>query len=451
MEEKEVIPKIVVKPPGPKAREIIKLDDEYISPSYSRYYPLVISEAKGAMIKDVDGNQYIDFNAGLAVMNVGHCHNRIVEKIKEQSEKFIHYSNTDFYYPQVPELAKMICDITPGNFQKNVFFGNSGTEAIEAGFKLARWYTRRSRVIAFIGGFHGRTFGSLSFTASKIVQRRYFFPLVPSVTHVPYGNCYRCAFKLEYPDCGIWCVGFIDEMVLQKYIPPEEVCGIIFEPIQGEGGYVVPPDEFFPKLKRLADKYELLLIDDEIQTGLGRTGKWFAIEHWGVVPDILCLAKGIASGLPLGATVSHKRIMDWEPGSHSSTFGGNPIACVVGQEVIKVIEEEKILENTTKQGNYILSYLNELKDKFELIGDVRGKGLMIGIELVLDKKTKKPARKETKNIILECFKKGLAIITAGRSVIRICPPLIIDRILIDKGLEILEKAISIEEKKTYPP
>jgi len=442
-------PKIVVTPPGPKARELIKKDETFVSQSYVRFYPLVIESGKGCIVRDIDGNEYIDFNSGLVCLNVGHCHPKVVDAVKKQSEKFLSYSNTDFYYRPVVDLAEKLCEITPGQFDKKVYFGNSGAEAVEAAVKLSKWHTRKQRFIAFISAFHGRTLGALSFTASKPVQRRYFFPMVPGVTHVPYPNCYHCAFKLSYPDCDYWCVDFIDEMVLQKYVPPEEVAGILVEPIQGEGGYVVPPPEYFQRLKRITDKYGLLFIDDEVQAGVGRTGRWFAIEHWKVEPDVVCIAKSIASGLPLGVIVSRARLMDWEGGSHASTFGGNPVSCVAALALIDVIKEEKLLENATKQGNYIMKRLENLKDEYEIVGDVRGKGLMIGAEIVENKKTKKPAKEKASEIMMRCWKRGIAIITCGVSTLRIAPPIIITRELVDAALDIVEdviKEVSKEKK-----
>ena len=434
-------PKIVVRPPGPKARELVKKDETFISPSYARVYPLAIESGSGCIVKDVDRNEYIDFNSGLVCLNVGHSHPKVVEAIKRQSEKFLHYSNTDFYYRPAVNLAEKLCEVTPGRFAKKVYFANSGAETVEAAVKLAKWHTRKHRFIAFISAFHGRTIGALSFTASKIVQRRHFFPLLPGITHVPYPYCYRCPFKLSYPDCNYWCVDFIDEMILQKYVPPEEVAGILFEPIQGEGGYVVPPPEYFHRLKRIADKYGLLLIDDEIQAGMGRTGRWFAIEHWKVEPDIVCIAKSIASGLPLGAIVSRSRLMDWDGGSHASTFGGNPLSCVAALAVIDIIKEEGLLENATKQGKHIKKRLENLKEECEIVGDVRGKGLMIGTEIVEDKDTKKPAGEKAKEIMTRCWKRGVAVITCGASTIRIAPPLIITREIVDAGMDIIEDVI----------
>lgn len=434
-------PKIVVTPPGPKARELVKKDEEFISPSYGRFYPLVVESGKGCIVKDVDGNEYIDFNSGLVCLGVGHNHPKVVAAIKSQCDRFLHYSNTDFFYREVVDLAEKLAQITPGSPEKKVCFGNSGAEAIEAAVKLAKWHTRRQLFIGFTGAFHGRTVGSLSFTASKPTQKRYFFPLMPGVTHVPYAYCYRCPYKLTYPECHYWCVDFIDEYVLQKYVPPEDTAAIVFESIQGEGGYVVPPPEYFQRIKKLADKYGLLLIDDEVQSGMGRTGKWFAIEHWGVEPDILCTAKALASGLPLGAAIAKAKIMDWVAGSHASTFGGNPLSCVAADAVIEIVKEEKLLENAAKQGAYIMKRLGELKEQSEIVGDVRGKGLMIGMEIVEDKESKKPAPQKVTDIIMRSWKRGINVISCGASTIRVAPPLIITRDLIDSAVDIIGDSV----------
>lgn len=440
-------PKIVVTPPGPKARELAKRDDKVISQSFVRFYPLAIQSGKGCIIRDVDGNEYIDFNSGLVCLNVGHSHPKVVEAVKNQLDRFLHYSITDFMYHEVVDTAEKLVEITPGRWQKKVFFCNSGAESVEAGAKLARWHTRKQSYIAFISAFHGRTFGGMSFTSSKPVQRRYFFPLVPGVTHVPYGYCYRCPFKLTYPDCHYWCVDFIDEYVLQKYVPPEEVAAFVFEPIQGEGGYVVPPPEYFQRLKKLADRYGILMMDDEVQAGMARTGKWFAIEHWGVEPDIICIAKSIAAGMPLGAMVAKDSIMDWEGGSHASTFGGNPVSCAAASAVINVIQDEGLRENAAKEGTYIMKRLRDLKEESAIVGDVRGKGLMIGIELVEDKTSKKPASKQAAEVMMRSWKRGVAVITCGKSTIRIAPPLVITRELVDAGMDIIEDAIKQVERE----
>ena len=440
-------PKIIVKPPGPKARELVKRDEAVMSHSFVRFYPLVIEGGKGCIVRDIDGNEYIDFNSGLVCLNVGHNHPKVIDAVKKQADRYLHYSITDFLYKEVVDLGEQLCAITPGNWEKKNFFANSGAEAIEGATKLARWHSRRQLFIAFISAFHGRTFGAVSFTASKPVQRRHFFPLVPGVTHVPYPYCYRCPFKLTYPDCDLWCVDFIDEYVLQKYVPPEEVAAFVFEPIQGEGGYVVPPPEFFPRLKKLADKYGILMVDDEIQAGMGRTGKWCAIEHWKIEPDIVCMAKSLASGLPLSAIVAKAKVMDWEGGSHATTFGGNPVACAAALAVLDVIKSERLLENATKQGNYIMKRLNEVKETSTILGDVRGKGLMIGAEIVENKKTKAPAPKKAEEIMMRAWKRGVAVITCGKSTIRFAPPLIITKDLADSALDIIIDSMKEVEKE----
>jgi 4-aminobutyrate aminotransferase len=434
-------PRIVVTPPGPKARELLKRDTTTLSQSLVRWYPLVAESGQGCIVKDVDGNEFIDFNSGIAVLNVGHSHPRIVSAIKDQAEKLTHYSYTDFYYEPIVRMGEELTKITPGTHPKQVFFGNSGAEAVEAAMKVTRWHTRRQLFLAFGGSFHGRTMGALSLTASKPVQRRHFSPLVPGVSHVPYPYCYRCPLGLSYPECGVKCADYIEEEVLMKSCPPEDTAAMFVEPVQGEGGYVVPPPDYFQKLKRILDKYGILLVDDEIQSGMGRTGKWCAIDHWDVVPDVVCFAKALGAGLPLGAMVARADIMDWEGGTHATTFGGNPVACRAGIEVVNVIREERLLENATKQGQHLMKRLREIQEDCELIGDVRGKGLMAGAELVKDRKTKQPASEEAKATINKCFKRGLAIITSGKSAIRFAPPLIIDRELLDAGIDVFEEVV----------
>jgi 4-aminobutyrate aminotransferase len=434
-------PNIVVRPPGPKARELAKRDSIALSPSFTRYYPLVIESGHDCIVKDVDGNEYIDFNSGLACLNVGHTHHSVVKAIKNQCDKFLHYANTDFYYNQTVNLADKLFEVTPGTFKKKVHFGNSGAEAVETAIKLSKWHTRKHQFIAFIGAFHGRTCAATALTASKPTQKRHYFPLVPGITHVPYPYCYRCPFKLSYPECNYHCVDFIDEQVLQKYVPPEEVAGFVFEPIQGEGGYVVPPPEYFQRLKKLADKYGLLLIADEVQSGIGRTGKWFAVEHWKTEPDIICSAKSLASGLPLSATIARTRLMDWEAGSHASTFGGNPLACVAAMKVLEIIKKQKLLENAEKQGNYIMKWLYDINEEHEIVGDVRGKGLMIGVEFVADKQTKKAGPDQAREVMLRCWRRGVAIVTCGVSTLRLVPPLTITKELVDSSLEIIGDVI----------
>ncbi len=429
-------PKMVVTPPGPKAREIVERDHALISPSFGRAYPLVIKSGLGSIITDVDGNEFIDMNAGLAVCSVGHKNSKVVAAIKEQVDRFLHYSYTDFYYESYVDLGETLHDLIPGDFNKKFFYGNSGAESIEAAIKLARWHSRRQGILAYIGSFHGRTMGAVSLTGSKPAQRRYFSPLVPGVEHIFYPYCYRCPFNLECPNCGFRCVSYIDDYLFHKFVPPEEVAMVVAEPIQGEGGYVVPPKGYFRELKKLLDEHGILLAMDEVQTGIGRTGKWFGIEHFDAVPDIVCMAKGIAAGLPLGVTASRADLMDWTPGSHASTFGGNPVSCAAAQAVIGVIKEEKLLENAEKQGSYIVKRLKESMDDHPMMGDVRGAGLMVGIELVKDKETKEPAREETVDVMMRCFRKGVAIVNCGVSTIRMMPPLVITRDLVDASLEI---------------
>lgn len=442
-------PNIIVRPPGPKARDIVKKDLERMSQSYTRYYPLVVESGHDCIVTDIDGNEYIDFNSGLACLNVGHCHPKVVKAIKIQCDKFLHYANTDFYYEQTVNLAEKLFDVTPGNFQKRVHFANSGAEALETAIKLSKWHTRKHQFIAFIGGFHGRTCGATSLTSSKPTQRRHYFPLLPGITHVPYPYCYRCPFGLSYPECNYRCVDFIDDQVLQKYIPPEEVAGFVIEPIQGEGGYVVPPPDYFMRLKKLADKYGLLFIVDEVQSGIGRTGRWFAIDHWKIEPDILCAAKSLASGLPLSATVSRGRLMDWEGGTHASTFGGNPLACAAASAVFDVIKEEKLLENAEHQGSYIMKWLADVKEEREIVGDVRGKGLMIGVEFVKDKQSKVFGTDQAREVMVRCWRRGVAIVTCGVSTLRLIPPLTITKELVDRSLEIIGDVIKeVDEEST---
>ncbi len=435
----EELPKIVVTPPGPKANELLKEDEMYVSPSYARFYPLFVERIEGTKVIDVDGNEYIDFNSGLLCLNVGR-HPAVVNAIKKQADRLIHYSITDFYYREVIDLARSITEILP--FKNARFhYGNSGTEANEAALKLARYYSRRPYIIGFIGAFHGRTYGSMSLTASKPVQRKRFGPLVPDIVHVPYPYCYRCPFNKTYPECGLACVDYIKEWVLERYVPADEVAAFFFEPVQGEGGFVWPPFDYFKKLKKLADEHGILMIDDEVQAGMGRTGKWLAIEHFGIVPDIITLAKAIASGLPLSLTIAKSEIMSWEKGAHATTFGGNPVACAAAIETINVIKRENLLERVSKIGERLVKRFEEMKEEYEIVGDVRGKGFMIGIELVKNKKTKEYASKEANELIIRCWKRGLLIITAGRNVLRIAPPLNLEEKYIEKGVEILEEEI----------
>jgi 4-aminobutyrate aminotransferase len=359
--------------PGPKARKLINQDRTYVSPSYTRYYPLVVEKAKGLWVHDVDGNIFLDFTAGIAVCATGHCHPRVIKAIKKQADLLLHMSGTDFYYRPQIVLAKKLAHMAPGKGAKKVYFGNSGAEAVEAAFKLARWHTKRELNLAFYGAFHGRTMGALSLTASKTIQKKHYNPLVPGITHIPYAYCYRCPYNLCYPECGLGCVQWIEDTLFRTTIPPEEVATIFVEPIQGEGGYIVPPPEFHKEMNKIAKKYGILYAADEVQSGMGRTGKMFAMEHFGVDPDIIALAKGIASGMPLGALAARAEIMDWEAGSHASTFGGNPVSCMAALSTIELLEEG-LMENAAVQGNRLMDGLIKLQQSHECMGDVRGKG-----------------------------------------------------------------------------
>jgi len=431
------IPNIVTPPPGPEALKWIRRDEEIMAP-YNRpyYYPLVVAGGEGAIVRDVDGNEYVDWNCGLGVLNVGQCHPKILEAMTNKAKSFMHYSYTDFRFTEPVALAERLNKVMP--MQCKYFFSNSGTEANEAAFKIARHYTKRQLFIGFIGAFHGRTFGTMAFSSTSPVQRAGFHPLMPGVALVPYPYCYRCPYKLEYPACDLWCVDFIDEWVLQKFVPPEEVAGFFFESIQGENGYIVPPPEFFPRLKGLADKHGILMIDDEIQVGCGRTGKFLAIEHWNVVPDMVTLGKAIAGGLPLSVAAPRKEVMDLPAGSHCVTTGGNPVSCATAQAFLDILFEEKLIERAAELGESTLKRLKGMQEEYEIIGDVRGKGLAICIELVKDRKTKEPI--DGKEFTGRMFRKGVLMVSGGVGV-RIFPPLNIPKEMMDSSLDILESTI----------
>jgi 4-aminobutyrate aminotransferase len=433
-------PFIKIMPPGPKAKEVLRQDNKYVSPSYTRSYPLVIEKGMGVWVTDVDGNTFLDLAAGIGVVASGHSHPAVAKAAKEQLDKFFHMSGTDFYYRKQASLAEKLAEIVPGAKNKKTFFGNSGTEAVECAMKLARYHSRRPRYIAFTGSFHGRTMGALSLTASKAVQKKYFAPLLPSVTHVSYAYCYRCPFNLKYPGCDLACVKHIDDVIFKKVVPPEEVAAIFVEPVQGEGGYIVPPPGFLPALRKLCDKYGILLVDDEVQAGMGRTGRMFAIEHFKTKADIYCIAKGIASGLPLGACVARAGIMDWQPGAHASTFGGNPVACAAALKTIELLENG-LIDNAARVGRAGIARLKDMAEKYDFIGDVRGKGLMIGIELVADKKSKSPVNDRRNAVVYEAFKLGVLLLGAGESTLRLIPPLIIKESELLLGLDLIEAAL----------
>jgi 4-aminobutyrate aminotransferase len=433
--------------PGPVAQQIVAHDAQYISPSYTRPYPLVIKQAKGAMIEDVDGNLFLDFNAGVAVCSTGHSHPDVVEAIKRQVDDFLHICSADYYYPNLPKLAEKISRLTPGAHDKRVHFGNSGAEAVEGAVKLALYATRRQKLIGFFGAFHGRTMGALSLTASKARQRGGFGRQALDVTHIPYANCYRCPYNLTQETCGAkeskgpHCARVIEELLFKTTVPAEDCAAIIVEPIQGEGGYLVPPASFLQTIRAIADRYDIKVIADEVQSGFGRTGRMFASEHFDFVPDIMSLAKGIASGLPLSATVARADLMNWAPGAHASTFGGNPVAIAASLATIELLEDH-LVENAARMGAYLLDSLKALMDKHAIIGDVRGKGLMIGIELVKDRTTKEPHPDALHQVEMGCFHRGLITLGCGASTIRLSPPLVIDREQCDFAIKTIDEALA---------
>ena len=430
--------------PGPKAASIIARDHAVLSPSYTRGYPLVAEKGEGAIITDVDGNRFLDCNAGIAVVAAGHCHPRVVEAIQTQAARLIHMSGTDFYYENMVELAEKLARLAPGGpaVPRRVYFGNSGTEAVEAAIKMARYHTGRDKFIAFYGGFHGRTMGSLSLTGSKAIQKKGFGQLLGGVHHIPYANCYRCAYNKTPDTCAVDCVKVLEDTVFRQVLPPNEVAAIMLEPIQGEGGYVVPPQKFFDELKRVAEKYGILLMFDEVQSGMGRTGKMWAAEHFqDAIPDIMTVAKGIASGLPLSATIAKTQYMQWTPGAHASTFGGNPVACSAALTTLELLEES-LMQNAAVVGEHILNRLRDWPARFPSVGDVRGRGLMIGFELVKDKQTKERNPELRNNLEQAAFRKGVLILGCGPNSIRLCPPLVITKDQADFVVDTLEDCLT---------
>ncbi len=432
--------------PGPKAKAIIERDQQVISPSYARGYPFVMDRGRGCDVWDVDGNHFLDFAAGIAVTSTGHNHPRVVQAIQQQIEKFIHISS-DFYHEIWVQLGEQLDLIAPFKEDAVSFMTNSGTESVEAAIKLARYHTGASQFIGFLGAFHGRTLGALSFTASKPHYHEGFYPLMNGVVHVPFPNPYR-PLLVSRPgeDYGQTVVRYIEEQILGKTLPHQEVAGILVEPIQGEGGYVIPSPGFFPALRELCDKYDILLIADEVQSGMGRTGKWWAIQHFGVEPDIVCVGKGVASGIPLGAIIARKSVVTWPQGSHGNTYGGNPIACAAALASIELIREQ-YMQNATEVGTYALDALTEIMGRHASIGEVRGIGLMIGVEFVEDRISKKVAKALRDRIVLAAFERGLLTLGCGASTIRISPPLSITKQEMDAGLEIFEEAIAVAEKE----
>lgn len=439
--------RIITPPPGPNAKKMLARDKKVVSPSYPRDYPFVMDRGQGAQVWDVDRNRYIDWMAGIAVAATGHSHPKLVKALQDQAEKFIHISS-DYYHESMIALGERINEIAPMKEDVGVFFANSGTEAVEAAIKLARYATKRQRFIGFLGAFHGRSMGSLSFTASKFVQQERFFPTMPGVVHVPFPDPYRPVLDLNREgDYGDTVVDYIERVIFQTILPPDECAAILLEPIQGEGGYVVPPQNFFPRLRKLCDDHGIILIADEVQSGVGRTGKWWAIEHWNVEPDIVCIAKGIASGMPLGLMAARQSIMKkWVPGAHGNTYGGNPLACTAALTTLDLVENG-MMDNAAEMGEFIMDALAEMQVRHPAIGDVRGKGLMIGVEFVQDKTNKQPAHQLREDIVHSAFQNGLLLLGCGRSAIRIAPPLMIQKPLVEEALEIFENAVTFAEHK----
>jgi 4-aminobutyrate aminotransferase len=435
-----------MKLPGPKAQALIERDRAVISPSYPRGYPFVMDQGKGTQVWDVDGNRFLDFMGGIAVTSTGHAHPKVVQAIQEQAEKFIHISS-DFYHEKWIELGEKLDEIAPFGEQAISFMTNSGTEAVETAIKLARYHTERMNFIGFTGAFHGRTMGAVTFTASKPAYHGGFFPLMNGVVHAPFPDPYRPVLERRPgEDYGETVVRYIEEQILDHILPPDEVAGVLVETIQGEGGYIVPPEGFYPALRKLCDKYGILMIVDEVQSGMGRTGKWWAIEHYGVEPDMFTTAKGIASGMPLGACVARRSVMDWGKGTHGNTYGGNPIACAAALATIELIKNE-YLENAAKMGQYALDALEEIMHRHPSIGNIRGKGLMIGVEFVKDRETKEPAKEISDRVVELAFERGLLMLSCAKSVIRVAPPLSISKAEVDEGLQIFVEAITLAEKE----
>jgi 4-aminobutyrate aminotransferase len=432
--------------PGPKAQEIVKRDTHSVSQSYARDYPFVMSHGRGSEVWDVDGNRFIDFTSGISVTSTGHSHPVVVQAIKEAADKFLHISG-DFYHESMVELAERLNEIVPIQEHVKTFFTNSGTESVEGAIKLARRATGRSRFIGFIGAFHGRTIGSLAFTASKYTQQQEFFPTMPGVVHIPFPNPYRPLLAGE--DQGLAVLNYLENVVFQTFVPAYEVAAILLEPIQGEGGYIVPPDSFIPGLRRLCDKYGILLIADEVQSGIGRTGKWFAMQHWGVEPDIVLMAKGIASGMPLGAFAARESIMDeWGRGAHGNTYGGNPLCMAAALATLRLLEDGMI-ENAARMGSYMQRKARDMMDRHPSIGQVRGKGLMLGMELVTGRVSKEPATQILKDLLYAAFERGLLLLPCGTSTIRFMPALNISQDLVDEGLAIFDRSLTAAEEKFF--
>jgi 4-aminobutyrate aminotransferase len=430
-------PHIAVPPPGPKAREIVRRDEEWTSPCYIKEYPLVVARGRGPVVEDVDGNRFLDFMAGIAVSATGYGHPQVVAAVKEAADRFLHICGSDFYYESMARLCERLARLAPGTSKKRVFLTNSGTEAVEGAIKLARYATRRTAIIAFRGAFHGRSTGAVSLTSSKARQHAGFGPLLPDVHHVPFAYRYRCQFCADKPDCTRGCLGVIEHELFARHLDPHDVAAIFVEPVQGEGGYVIPPDGWLRDLRALCDRYGILLVADEVQSGVGRTGKMWACEHDEIEPDILLTAKGLGSGMPIGAMVAKETVSTWETGAHGSTFGGNPVCCAAALATLDLVEGG-LMANAVAMGDRLMEGLHRLREKYACIGDIRGRGLMIGLEFVKDRATREPAPELLRELVLGAFRRGLLLLGAGKSTLRLAPPLIVDDWDVDTALAMID-------------
>jgi 4-aminobutyrate aminotransferase len=434
-------PRIIVPPPGPKARAIVDRDAEWTSTCYIKEYPLVVSRGQGVMVEDVDGNRFLDFMAGIAVSSTGYSHPKVVAAVQSAAGRFLHICGSDFYYEAMAVLCERLAKLAPGSSKKRVFLTNSGTEAVEAAIKLARHATRRTAIIAFRGAFHGRSTGAITLTSSKARQHAGFGPLLPDVHHVPFAYRYRCQFCADEPGCNRGCIDVIEKELFTRHLAPTDVAAIFVEPIQGEGGYIVPPPGYLAGLRELCNRHGILLVADEVQSGVGRTGKMFACEFDGIEPDILLTAKGLGSGMPIGAMISKESVTTWEPGSHGSTFGGNPVCCAAALATLDLVEGG-LMANAAKMGERLMKGASRLMEKHACIGDVRGRGLMVGIEFVKDRTTREPATELVHDLVQRAFRQGLLLLGAGKSTLRLAPPLLVDEQDVDTALAMIDACLA---------
>jgi 4-aminobutyrate aminotransferase len=434
-------PRLTTPPPGPRARAIIERDARVMSQNYRKDYPLVAERASGVVVEDPDGNRYLDFAAGIAVVATGHSHPDVVAAIKAQADRFLHMCATDFYYEGVVALAEALARRAPGPGPWRVFFANSGAEVVEAAVKLARLRTGRQKLVACYGGFHGRTYGAMSLTASKPVQRKGYGPFLPEVLHSHYAYCYRCPVNRDPATCDVECLDLLTKTMFGTTVDPEEVAAVIVEPVQGEGGYVVPHPGFLRRLREITRKHGILLIADEVQCGMGRTGRFFASEHFGLEPDIVTVAKGIASGMPLGALIARDDVMRWNDGGHGSTFGGNPVSVAAALATVRLLEGG-LVENAATVGEHLMGLLRRSLSARPIVGDVRGLGLMLGVEIVRDRESREPAPELLERILEEAFRRGLLLLGCGKSTVRLAPPLVVDKEDAEIAVRILEEAIA---------